>query len=106
MLSLDGSSFIGVTMYLIRKFVLLEFICLVLLPAQAFAYIGPGLGAGTLGVVFGLLGSIFLALFAFFWYPIKRMIFRKGSESQDEIEDGDSPAIEAIPDRTEKSKNP
>ncbi len=106
MLSLDSCSFTGVTMYLIRKFVLLEFFCLVLLPGQAFAYIGPGLGAGTLGVVFGLLGSILLALFAFFWYPIKRMIFRKRVESEDDIEDGDSPALEAKPHLAENSKNP
>ena len=48
------------------------------------AYVGPGLGAGTLGVVLGLLGSILIALFAFFWYPIKR-IFKKWITS-----DGDS----------------
>ena len=45
---------------------------------QALAYVGPGIGAGTLGVVLGLLGSIFLALFAFFWYPIKRIFTGKG----------------------------
>jgi hypothetical protein len=106
MLSLDGSSSTGVTMYLIRKFVLLEIFCLVLLPCQAFAYVGPGLGAGTLGVLFGLLGSMFLALFAFIWYPIKRLIFRKGAKSQDEIEDDDSPAVEAKPNLAENSKNP
>jgi hypothetical protein len=48
------------------------------------AYVGPGLGAGTLGVVLGLLGSILIALFAFFWYPIKK-IFKKWTTS-----DGDS----------------
>lgn len=57
------------------------------LPAQA--YIGPGLGAGTLGVVLGLLGSILIAIFAFFWYPIKRA-FKKWRASADEpVEDED-----------------
>ncbi len=93
-------------MHLIRKFVLLEIFCLVLLPCQAFAYVGPGLGAGTLGVVFGLLGSIFLALFAFIWYPIKRMIFRKGVEAKEEIEEVDSSAGETKPKLAENSKNP
>jgi hypothetical protein len=92
-------------MYLIRIFVLLEMFCLALLPGQAFAYIGPGLGAGTVGALLGLLGSIFLALFAFLWYPIKRMILRKGSASKDE-EDGDSPAGEAKPNVAEKAKHP
>lgn len=52
-------------------------------PAQA--YLGPGLGAGTLGVILGLLGSVLLALFAFFWYPIKRALFgKKSAKEQDE----------------------
>ena len=36
------------------------------------AYIGPGLGAGVIGVILGLLASIGLALVAVFWYPLKR----------------------------------
>ncbi len=44
----------------------------------ACAYLGPGLGAGTLGVIAGLLGSILLALFAVFWYPIKRRLTQWG----------------------------
>lgn len=58
---------------------------LLMLPSQASAYLGPGLGAGTLGVILGLLGSIILALFAFFWYPIKRMLF--GNKAEAETED-------------------
>ena len=51
------------------------------------AYVGPGLGAGTLGVVLGLLGSVLIAIFAFFWYPIKR-VFKKWTASPgDTIED-------------------
>ena len=44
------------------------------LPAQA--YIGPGMGAGTLAVVLGILASIVLAFFAVLWYPVKRLIKR------------------------------
>ena len=35
-------------------------------------YIGPGLGAGTVTAIFGVLISFFLSLFAIFWYPLKR----------------------------------
>jgi hypothetical protein len=57
------------------------------------AYVGPGLGAGTLGVVLGLLGSILIALFAFFWYPIKR-IFKKWTTSDgDSLEDEEQAEI-------------
>lgn len=51
---------------------------------SALAYIGPGLGAGTIGVILGILGSVFLALFAIFWYPIKRALFKdKGGEDEE-----------------------
>jgi len=41
-------------------------------PAQA--YIGPGVGAGTIAIVLGILSSIFLAFVGIIWYPIKRLI--------------------------------
>jgi hypothetical protein len=46
------------------------------LSTPAYAYVGPGMGAGLIGVVVGLIGSIFLALFAVFWYPLKRFLAR------------------------------
>ncbi len=58
-----------------------------LIPMQAFAYVGPGLGAGTIGVILGLLGSVLLALFAFFWYPIKRVFFSKETDKEEELEE-------------------
>lgn len=44
-------------------------------PAQA--YVGPGLGLGTLAVIAGVIGSIFLAIFAVLWYPMKRLLKKK-----------------------------
>ncbi|MCB2227046.1 MAG: hypothetical protein KQH53_10250 [Desulfarculaceae bacterium] len=43
------------------------------LPAEAQAYVGPGLGLGALGAIAGVIFSILLAILAVFWYPIKRM---------------------------------
>lgn len=40
----------------------------------ALAYVGPGLGLGALGVIFGLGLSVVLAVAALVWYPVKRMI--------------------------------
>jgi hypothetical protein len=37
-------------------------------------YIGPGLGGGVITAVLGFLASIFLALFAIIWYPVKKLI--------------------------------
>ncbi len=48
----------------------------VLAAAPAHAYIGPGLGAGTVAVVLGVLGSILLAFASLIWYPAKRLIRR------------------------------
>ena len=45
-----------------------------LLPQIANAYVGPGLGAGTIGVILGIIGSIFIAIFAIVWYPLKRLL--------------------------------
>lgn len=44
------------------------------LVSSASAYIGPSMAAGTIGVVVGVVGSVFLALFALLYYPIKRML--------------------------------
>ncbi len=56
--------------------------------SAASAYLGPGLAAGTLAVILGLLGSLLVAGLAFFWYPIKRM-FSGESERAEEDEDVD-----------------
>lgn len=54
------------------KKILLLLLCL--MPLEAFAYIGPGLGMGTIGVVLGVLFSIIMAFFAIVWYPFKRLL--------------------------------
>ncbi len=56
-------------------------ICWLLLvfAAPAHAYIGPGLGLGTIGAILGVLLSVLLAIFAIFWYPIKKL-FKRGSK--------------------------
>lgn len=43
-------------------------------PVAAMAYIGPGVGAGAIAAVLGVLGSIFLAIVAVVYYPIKRLL--------------------------------
>ena len=49
-------------------------LALALQPVAAMAYIGPGVGAGAIGAVLGVIGSIFLAIFAVVWYPVKRLL--------------------------------
>lgn len=52
-------------------------------PDQADAYVGPGLGAGTIGVILGIIGSLFIALFAIIWYPLKRLLKKKKKQNQE-----------------------
>jgi preprotein translocase subunit SecD len=60
-----------------KKYYIMSSVALLLLfPDMAGAYVGPGLGAGTIAVIAGFAGSIILALFAVIWYPLKRVIRR------------------------------
>lgn len=45
-------------------------------PLAAQAYTGPGLGLGAIGVAFGLVGSVLLAIVSVVWYPVKRLVRR------------------------------
>lgn len=56
------------------RLILICFYLLLATTGPAQAYIGPGLGAGTVAVILGVIASVFLALFAILWYPIKRLI--------------------------------
>ena len=46
------------------------------------AYIGPGTGLSAIGAVLAVLAGIAVAIFGFFWYPIKRLL-GKGKKSQE-----------------------
>ena len=49
----------------------------------AQAYVGPGLGAGALGAIFGVIGAVLIAVFAVIYYPIKRVMRRRKLASAD-----------------------
>lgn len=67
-----------------QSMILVLVILLVLMaPDQADAYVGPGLGAGTIGVILGIIGSLFIALFAIIWYPLKRLFKKKKKQGQE-----------------------
>lgn len=64
----------------------LVFLILVIATGPAAAYIGPGLGAGTIAVVLGIIGSVFLALFAIIYYPIKRILRKKKQSARSDTQ--------------------
>lgn len=47
---------------------------MIFLSTPALAYIGPGAGAGAIGVLIAIIGGVLLLLVGFLWYPIKRMM--------------------------------
>ena len=49
-------------------------VLLTMIPAIAQAYSGPGVGLGAIGVVLGIVGSVFLMTVSLIWYPVKRMV--------------------------------
>jgi hypothetical protein len=48
------------------------------------SYIGPGLDGGVIAAVIGFFVSIFLALFAIIWYPVKKLIGKIKNRKTDE----------------------
>lgn len=66
--------------------VLAAMVLLGLHPGAAEAYIGPGVASGALAAVVGVIGSIFLALFAVIYYPIKRMLKRRKTAATTETD--------------------
>ena len=52
---------------------LLAALYLILMPSIASAYIGPGLGAGALASVLGILAGLLMLVIGVIWYPLKRL---------------------------------
>ena len=62
--------------------------------SSANAYIGPGLGLGTVGILIGILGSIILALIAVLWYPFKRLLKKIKKKKDLESEEDRNESVE------------
>ncbi len=57
-----------------REMIGIAVMALLVSATPSHAYIGPGLGLGAIGAVLGIVLSVFLAIVAIFWYPLKRML--------------------------------
>ena len=44
----------------------------------AAGWIGPGAGLSALGTLVALVGAFFMLLAGFVWYPVKRLLRRRG----------------------------
>lgn len=53
------------------------------------AYVGPGGGLSAIGALLAIVAGLAAAVFGFIWYPLKRMLRKKG-ESAATNRDGSS----------------
>lgn len=58
---------------------------LMLVPAMAQAYVGPGAGLGAIAVTLAVLLGIVLLVVGFLWYPLKRMLRARASKAKDGV---------------------
>lgn len=76
------------------RLILICFYLLLATTSPAQAYVGPGLGAGTLAAILGVIVSVLLALFAIVWYPIKRLIKKPKANEKERPKDQQAPESE------------
>ena len=58
---------------LLGKSIHLLLVVIALGPITAQAYVGPGLGAGAVATVLGILAGILMLVVGIVWYPIKKL---------------------------------
>ena len=51
-------------------------LALALSPASVQAYVGPGMGAGAVAGVLGLLAGLLMLVVGVVWYPLKKLVRR------------------------------
>jgi len=67
----------------VLNFLLPALIYTVLLPSNAFCYVGPGAGLTAIGSFIALCVALVVGVLGFLWFPIKR-ILRKKKTNPDE----------------------
>jgi hypothetical protein len=58
---------------------------LALIASPAAAYIGPGAGISVLGSLLGILATIFVAIGAILFWPIRKLIKRRKAKKETEV---------------------
>ena len=55
---------------------------LIFYSTPAYAYLGPGMGAGIIVATLGFVLAIVAAIFGILWFPFKRFLNRKKQEKK------------------------
>ena len=67
----------------LKKILIINIFYILIFHDISFAYVGPGLGLGSLLVVFGVIGSLILDVISLFYIPIKRFLKKKNEKKKD-----------------------
>jgi hypothetical protein len=71
-------------------------------PLTAAAYVGPGAGLSALGSLLALIAAVLVAIAGFIWYPVKRLLRRRGAPVARPEAGADSattqPRVDSLPD--------
>ncbi len=58
---------------------------LALIASPAAAYVGPGAGISVLGSLLGILATIFVAIGAILFWPIRKLMKRRKAKKETEV---------------------
>jgi hypothetical protein len=58
------------------RFMILALLVFAASTGDALAYVGPGVGLGIIGAIFGTILAVLLAIVGVIWYPVKRLLRR------------------------------
>ena len=58
---------------------------LLIISSPATAYIGPGAGISVLGSLLGILATIFVAIGAILFWPIRKLMKRRKAKKETEV---------------------
>ena len=65
---------------------------LLMASTTAEAYIGPGVSAGAIAVVLGIIAAVFMAFVAILWYPVKGLFRKAKAARSDGAKERSAPA--------------
>jgi len=69
---------------------------LALIASPVAAYVGPGAGISVLGSLLGILATIFVAIGAILFWPIRKLMRRRKAKKEIEVSgDTDTPPVDS-----------
>ena len=68
------------------KLILINFFLIFIISSNSYAYLGPGIGGGSIAATLGIIIAIFAAMFGLIWFPIKRLIKKRKEKKEKKVD--------------------